>query len=179
MRKESLAALALTIVVGMIVIQGRAGQAPTTTVGVLPRAPDNTPDGRSPLELLRSTNTLDNVKGHQAIREQRSKLIEGLLVIIDQDDDESDLVARWYKPKRTAMELLGELRPDDPATIRAIAKHLKYEVKDPFGGTSAVGNLDRQYPAVGALVRIGHPALPHAWYRIAMADDPLERELCA
>jgi hypothetical protein len=142
-------------------------------------APDNATDGQTTLTLLRSAELTDHIKAREIIQTQRRETISALLAVTDRDDEKTELAERWLAPKRFAFERLGELRPDDPATIRAISKHLKYEVQVlVITGLGDENNPSLKYPAVGALVRIGHPALKFAWYRVEMSTDPLERELC-
>jgi hypothetical protein len=139
----------------------------------------NAPDARSVVELLRSSELADLIRARDTVRSERRELISALLAVADREDNEADLSKRWLTPKCFALERLGELRPDDPYTIRAITKHLKYEVRRDIADT--LGDMDDpslKYPAVGALVKIGHPALKFAWYQVEMSTDPLERELC-
>jgi hypothetical protein len=74
------------------------------------------------------------------------------------------------KAVQTSMILLGMLRADEAAPL--LASHLLFRVEDQDSGNGLrLHSFDELYPAVGALVKIGVPALDSLLYQASNTDD--------
>lgn len=129
------------------------------------------------LNDLRSRDIPTRAAARVRIVEDRKDLIRGLVNIVKEADDSDDKRCPGAGLKRTAIEILGEIRATEAVPV--LYENLKHEATLFDGGMDDMANPGKRYPCVGSLVKIGSPALARAWYRVEMSDDPLERELCS
>lgn len=148
--------------------------------GTEPEA-NNSSGGKANVGGLTTENLKDREKAAEAIRKEHSKLIQQLITFsaekverLDPKDPKSPYP--WHDSKHLAILLLGDLRAVQ--AIPVLFNNLEYKnPKTPWTHVSwEEGDL---YPAAGALVKIGVPAVEPAIDRLATEDEEgWGRRLC-
>jgi hypothetical protein len=132
------------------------------------------------MEDLTKEGREDREEAANAIRALHGRLVERLIELAKQHGQaarvpqEPDYRA-WHEPKHLAILLLGDLRASQ--AVQVLLENLEYLNPAEYGGSY----IDRggQYPAVGALSKIGMPAVGPTIQKLS-AVNPKSRgaELC-
>jgi len=108
--------------------------------------------GGDPIAKLRSTNKDIQKEGVSELKEERRKLIAGLIDILKAGDQ--DPKSKQSSTLISTMEVIGEMRAVESVSV--LMEYFSY--MDLSVGHSFVTPAKR-FPAVGALVKIGEPSL--------------------
>lgn len=118
--------------------------------------------GNPNIILLRSDIPTDRDKAMKSIMEDRNVLIAKIEAIII-EKDKGDRKGTLY----SAIKLLGDLHANE--AIPLLVKHLTLEVF--YKDTKRTQPIEDRYPAVGALIKIGLPALKVLLTEIEISND--------
>jgi len=133
------------------------------------------PPSNSVTDSLRSDNASERVAAATAILKKRHSLITELSAIVADQNATKDLAARWWGAKHLAIMALGDLRAEE--AIPVLFGDLSYEVKVLVGGYGDAEHVEKKYPSVGSLVKIGKPASRRALETLESSDEKLVRKL--
>jgi hypothetical protein len=126
---------------------------------------------------LQSPNVDERRAAFENFSAERSQHIDELLQIINQwgENRESDVI-EVNSAERLAILALGVLRASEVAPI--IIKYIKVRDAD-FNPTRSheIVTLDMNFPALRALIEIGHPSIHYLRKAIAMAEDDITIQL--
>jgi len=130
----------------------------------------------SVISKLQSEQREEREKAREEILESRRLLIDKLIELAGEDRpglDEAPNV--WRDSKHLSILLLGELRATE--AIEVLFENLTYG--NPLNVTKWYPPPPwENYPALGALIKIGMPALPGALELLKTSEDERERENC-
>ncbi|MBI1368971.1 MAG: hypothetical protein GC162_10000 [Planctomycetes bacterium] len=135
------------------------------------RADENAPVDQQ-LALLKSEDAKARFEARNELLRMHEQMVAGLLAMIDSQKDDpnpskEELHRRINSSKRIAIDMLGRMKLT--AAIATLSRVIDYEV-EPLDGNE----WERRYPAMRALIEIGHPATEYLVQQIGSDVRPSE-----